>query len=81
MSASFGGSHLNNLYDVVERQSKFVKIVQPSFLAYFNLNFNFFFFFYIYFLQKSAIHCCFQVKKNVMQTVPDMTPTENLTRC
>lgn len=40
MSASFGGSHLNNLYDVVERQSKFVKIVQPSFVAYFDLNFN-----------------------------------------
>lgn len=64
MSVSFGGSHLNNRYDVVERQNKFVKFVVPSFVSYFKLNFKIWGFFFLhFFLQKSAILCCFQVKK------------------
>lgn len=63
MSVSLWGSHINNRYDAVERQNKFVKFVVPSFVSYFNLNFKIWGFFYIFFLQKSAILCCFQLKK------------------
>lgn len=65
MSVSLWESHINNRYDVVERQNKFVKFVVPSFVSYFNLNFKIWGFFLHFFSSKKCYSLLFSTEKKM----------------